>query len=58
VEDGVSGFIVETEGEAVNAIGKLARVERKAVRGAFERRFTAKRMAADYLDCFETLLSD
>jgi glycosyltransferase involved in cell wall biosynthesis len=57
VEDGVTGFIVETEAEAVNAISKLASLDRTTVRQAFEQRFTARRMAADYLKCFETLLS-
>jgi glycosyltransferase involved in cell wall biosynthesis len=57
VEDGVSGFIVETEAEAVNAISKLGLLERETVRQAFERRFTAKRMGAEYLECFKTLLS-
>jgi len=57
VEDGVSGFIVETEAEAVNAISKLGLLERETVRQAFERRFTAKRMGAEYLECFKMLLS-
>jgi glycosyltransferase involved in cell wall biosynthesis len=57
VEEGVSGFIVETEAEAVSAISKLQHLKRRIVRQAFERRFTAKRMAAEYLKCFTALPS-
>ncbi len=56
IEDGVTGFIVENEKEAVCAIRKLTSLDRARVRSAFERRFTAKRMARDYLRCFERLL--
>ncbi|HLH11701.1 MAG TPA: glycosyltransferase family 4 protein [Methylovirgula sp.] len=56
VEEGVSGFIVETEDEAVAAIGRLASLDRREVRAAFERRFTAERMALDYVRCYERLL--
>jgi glycosyltransferase involved in cell wall biosynthesis len=43
VEDGVTGFIVESEAKAVSAINKLAGLKRATVRQAFERRFTARR---------------
>ena len=58
VEDGVTGFIVDSEAEAVSAIRKLASLDRARVRAGFERRFTARRMAHDYLTCFNALLSD
>jgi glycosyltransferase involved in cell wall biosynthesis len=58
VEDGVTGFIVDSEAEAVSAIPKLATLDRARVRAGFERRFTARRMAQDYLTCFKALLSD
>jgi len=41
----VSGFIVETEEEAVQAVKRLATLDRREVRRAFERRFTALRNA-------------
>ncbi len=55
IDDGVTGFIVDTEGEAVAAIGRLAELDRRKVRATFERRFSARRMAEDYVRIFETL---
>jgi glycosyltransferase involved in cell wall biosynthesis len=48
IEDGVSGFVVENEAEALSAIARLKELDRSLVREAFERRFTARRMAEDY----------
>jgi hypothetical protein len=39
VEEGVSGFVVETLDEAVAAVGRIASFERAQVRAALERRF-------------------
>lgn len=49
VEDGVTGFIVEDETGAIAAIERLHQVPRAGVRAGFDARFTAKRMAEDYL---------
>jgi len=49
LEDNVSGFIVEDELDAVAAVTRLGEIDRCAVRHAFEHRFTARRMADDYL---------
>jgi glycosyltransferase involved in cell wall biosynthesis len=57
VEDGVTGFIVSNESEAVEAIGRLGSLSRVRVRAEFERRFTARRMAKDYLGVYRRLLS-
>ena len=55
--DGVSGFIVDSLDAAVEAARKADSIDRRSVRQAFERRFTAMRMAADYVSAFETLLN-
>ena len=55
MDDGVSGFIVETEAQAVAALDKIGTLDRSRVRAQFERRFTARRMAEDYLDLYEEL---
>jgi glycosyltransferase involved in cell wall biosynthesis len=55
MRDGVSGFIVENEDEAVAAVGKLHTVSRADVRAYFERRFTSTRMAEDYVDLYKKL---
>jgi glycosyltransferase involved in cell wall biosynthesis len=48
IEEGVTGFVVSNEAEAVAAVEKAAALDRRKVRAAFERRFTAERMAQDY----------
>ena len=58
VEDGVSGFIVETEEQAIEAVKRLPELDRKRVRAAFERRFTAERMAKDYVRQYQYLLDN
>ena len=52
VDEGESGFIVETEDAAVAAVANLHRIDRRAVRDAFERRFTATVMARNYLQLY------
>jgi glycosyltransferase involved in cell wall biosynthesis len=56
VEDGVTGFIVEDETGAVEAAGRLSQLSRPAIRKGFEQRFTARRMAEDYLDVYHELI--
>lgn len=56
IEDGVTGFIVETEEEAVAALRRIDTLPRTRIRAEFERRFTARRMAEDYLDTYEKLM--
>lgn len=55
IEHGRSGFIVDSIDEAVAAVGAAARMPRDGVRAAFEARFTARRMAMDYLRIYEGL---
>jgi glycosyltransferase involved in cell wall biosynthesis len=57
VEEGVSGFVVDTIEEAVAAVGRIASLDRAEVRAQFERRFTAERMARGYLNIYRKLLS-
>jgi hypothetical protein len=55
IEDGVTGFIVDSNDEAVEAVKQLNTLDRRRVRGAFEQRFTARRMAEDYLRLYNAL---
>ena len=48
IEDGMTGFIVENEEEAVRAVRELPRLDRRTIRARFEERFTASRMAREY----------
>jgi glycosyltransferase involved in cell wall biosynthesis len=56
IDDGITGFVVPGEAEAVAAIGRLSELDRREVRMQFEKRFTAKRMAQEYLRCYEALV--
>jgi len=55
VEHGVTGFVVEDERDAIDAVARLPQLDRGRVRQAFERRFTARRMAEDYLLLYRQL---
>jgi glycosyltransferase involved in cell wall biosynthesis len=52
MRQGVSGFMVRNEDEAVAAVEKAAGLDRAACRAYFESLFTAERMAGDYLDIY------
>jgi glycosyltransferase involved in cell wall biosynthesis len=50
VDDGVTGFIVDTEDDAAAVIDAIGSLDREHIRRVFETRFTARRMAEDYLE--------
>lgn len=56
MEHGVSGLIVESVDEAVEACRRVGSLDRAAVRNTFERRFTASRMARDYVALYRRML--
>jgi glycosyltransferase involved in cell wall biosynthesis len=56
VDDGSTGFVVEDEISAVAAVDRLASLDRREIRKVFERRFTARRMALDYLEAYRSLM--
>ena len=55
IEDGLTGFIVANEQEAAGAVPRLATLSRQRIRARFEERFTARRMAEDYLKIYRDL---
>jgi glycosyltransferase involved in cell wall biosynthesis len=57
IEDGISGFVVDDIGPAVEAVHRAVQLPRAGVRAAFERRFTTERMARDYVRVYERLLT-
>src|SRR5262249_12435771 len=57
VDDGVTGFVVASVPEAVEAVGALDRLNRAACRRAFEKRFTATRMAKDYVRIYREVIA-
>ena len=56
IEDGLTGFVVEDEMSAVGALRHISRLSRTVIRERFEERFTARRMARDYLEIYRDLL--
>ena len=52
VEDGVTGRIVDTVEEAVAVLPEVMAMDRRRVRRRFEARFTAERMARDYVELY------
>lgn len=56
IDEAVTGFIVEDETSAVAAVGRLASIDRSAVRKQFEARFTARRMALDYVAAYRGMM--
>jgi glycosyltransferase involved in cell wall biosynthesis len=58
LEPGLTGFIVDSIEAAVEAVGRSADLDRTGIRAEFDRRFTADRMAADYLAVYEQLIDD
>ena len=58
VEDGLTGFIVEDVEGAMAAVSRLHTLDRGRVRRRFEERFTARRMAEDYLAVYRSLAGE
>ena len=56
IDDGVSGFIVDTIEDAVRAVRRIDSIERRRCRETFERRFTTRRMAAQYVEVYRQLV--
>jgi glycosyltransferase involved in cell wall biosynthesis len=58
IDDGVTGFVVDNELEAMEAINRVGDLDRDRIRAAFERRFTSARMAEDYLRIYRSLRAE
>lgn len=56
IEDGVTGFVVDTEEEAIEALRYVGGLDRKLIRQRFEERFTATTMAQKYIDLYERVI--
>jgi len=57
VTDSKTGFIVNNEKEAADAITHIGEVDRRHVRAEFERRFSTRQMAQEYVRCYSDLIS-
>jgi len=53
VEHGVTGFIVNSMEEAIDAVNNLHTIDRRKVREVFEKKFSVKKMVDSYLDAYD-----
>lgn len=56
IDDGITGFIFETQEEALRIIERAQSFDRARCRNVFEERFSTPRMARDYLQLYEQVL--
>ncbi|MGJ7900972.1 glycosyltransferase family 4 protein [Lysobacter sp. 1R34A] len=56
LDEGISGYIVDSIDAAVAAVDDVASLDRERVREVFERRFSAAAMAHDYVDLYAGLV--
>jgi glycosyltransferase involved in cell wall biosynthesis len=56
VDENVTGCIVDTIEGAIAALPRVMALDRKSVRQRFEQRFSATRMAKDYISLYRSLL--
>jgi glycosyltransferase involved in cell wall biosynthesis len=56
VDPGVTGMIVDTMDEAIRVLPQVLTLDRRAVRQKFEQRFSAARMAKDYVQVYRSLI--
>jgi glycosyltransferase involved in cell wall biosynthesis len=57
IDEGITGSIVANQEEAVAKLPFVLSLDRRRVREAFERRFSATRMAKDYIRVYQTMLT-
>jgi glycosyltransferase involved in cell wall biosynthesis len=58
IDDGVTGFICDDSDGAVAALARIGELSRDTCRRVFERRFSAERMARDYVAIYRRVLRD
>lgn len=56
IEDGVTGFVVDTEEEAIEALQRIGTLDRKLIRQRFEERFTSTTMVKKYVGIYENVI--
>ena len=56
IRDGSTGFIVDDVDAAVQAVDRIAALDRRACRNEVEQRFTCERMTQKYLEVYQKIL--
>jgi glycosyltransferase involved in cell wall biosynthesis len=55
IEDGITGYIVDSVEAAADAVERVATLDRQRIRRVFEDRFSARRMCDDYVRVFQRI---
>jgi len=58
VDEGVTGMLVDHVEAAAAAVDQVRRISRRECRARFEKRFSARRMALDYVNVYSSILRD
>lgn len=58
IDHGMTGFVCETLSEMAEAVQRIPLIDRRRCRAAFDARFTADRMARDYVALYEKILEE
>lgn len=57
IENGKNGYIVENIDEAVDALGKILKIDRQCCRENVEKRFSVERMVDDYIKVYQQIIN-
>jgi glycosyltransferase involved in cell wall biosynthesis len=57
VDNGRTGFLVDSEDEMADAIGRIGEIDRAACRAATEGYFSTDRMVAEHVALYEEVLA-
>jgi glycosyltransferase involved in cell wall biosynthesis len=57
IEHGVTGFIIDSVEEGIEAVRRAGELDRGAIRRRFEERFTVERMASAYVSLYDAIRS-
>jgi len=58
LDHGSTGFVVDSEEEAIQAVERIETISRARCRHTFERRFSATRMAHEYVSVYRSVRSE
>jgi len=57
IDHGVTGFVVDSIENAVDAVARIGEIDRRTCRDVFERRYSVTRMARQYVDVYRNILA-
>jgi glycogen synthase len=57
IEDGRTGFIADSLEQAIEQTRRIDTLDRTVCRDIFERRFSTRRMAEDYVECYRRAIA-